>query len=131
MKIKKAFLLSLVLFLVGVTGFSPSVLATTGAGGQVNSKGQITFYEGSLESSTNESSATESSTVESSIAESSESSTAEVSSSSYPTTTTKPQGGGTYPSTGEVIQKYGIAGFGILLLVLFVFFSRRKKEEQG
>ncbi|WP_086348798.1 LPXTG cell wall anchor domain-containing protein [Candidatus Enterococcus clewellii] len=115
MKIEKTFLLTLALFLVGMTGFSSTVSATTGAGGQVNSKGQITFYDGTIESSTTEPST---------------SLPPEVSSSTVPITQ-KPQGGGTYPSTGEMIRKYSLMGFGLIAALLLIFlFNRRKKEEQ-
>ncbi|MCB5956444.1 LPXTG cell wall anchor domain-containing protein [Enterococcus sp. CWB-B31] len=119
MNIRKAFLLSLALFLVGIAGFSPTALATMGAGGQVNSKGQITFYEGTIESSTTEPSITESSTAEPTQT-----------SSSRAVTVTKPQGGGTLPSTGEIVQKYSLMGAGLIAaLIAFLLFRRRKKEE--
>ncbi|MCB5953910.1 LPXTG cell wall anchor domain-containing protein [Enterococcus sp. CWB-B31] len=124
MNIRKAFLLSLALFLVGIAGFSPTALATMGAGGQVNSKGQITFYEGTIESSTTEPSTTESSLPESSTAEPTQTS------SSRAATATKPQGGGTLPSTGEIVQKYSLMGAGLIAaLIAFLLFRRRKKEE--
>lgn len=114
MKIKNAFLLSLAMFLIGMAGFSAAASATTGAGGQVSSKGQITFYEKTTESST---------TVSSSEVPADSSSTA--------TSTGKPQGGeNKLPSTGEMIQKYSLMGTGIVLLIALILFYRRKKEEK-
>ncbi|MBL1228261.1 LPXTG cell wall anchor domain-containing protein [Enterococcus sp. BWB1-3] len=114
MNIRKAFLLSLALFLVGIAGFSPTALATMGAGGQVKTKGQITFYEGTIESSLPEPSTAEPTQT----------------SSSRAVTVTKPQGGGTLPSTGEIVQKYSLMGAGLIAaLIAFLLFRRRKKEE--
>lgn len=128
MKMKHAFLLTLGLFLLGVVGFSSLASATTGAGGQVSVKGQITFYEGSTESSTVESSTTEPSTSSSEAPLESSDSSSEVPIDSG--ATTKPQGQGTYPSTGETIRNYSFVGAGAILLFVLIFLNRRKKKEE-
>lgn len=130
MKMKHAFLLTLGLFLLGVVGFSSLASATTGAGGQVSVKGQITFYEGSTESSTVESSTTEptTSTSSSEVPLESSDSSSEVPINSG--TTTKPQGQGTYPSTGETIRNYSFVGAGAILLFVLILLNRRKKKEE-
>lgn len=131
MKIKNAFLLTLGLFLLGVVGFSAAASAITGAGGQVSVKGQITFYEGTTESSTIESSTTETSTSTSSSEVPGESSSTSDSSSEAAANSgsaTKPQG--SYPSTGEMIRNYSFAGVGAILLFVLILWNRRKKKEE-
>lgn len=126
MRIKNAFLLTLGLLLLGMFSFSTIASATTGAGGQVSVKGQITFYEGSTEPSTSDSTTPSSSSEVPKDSTSTSASSTGVSTGS--SSTTKPQG--SFPSTGETIRNYSFMGVGVILLLVLILWSRRKKKEE-
>lgn len=108
MKKKKIFVLLSSLFLVvGLCFGTLSAAANEGNGGQVSTKGKITFYEETQETS------------EPPVSESSE---PPVSESSSPP-------GGKLPNTGEMNKNYGLISGGIVLLLAILFLYTRKKRE--
>lgn len=99
------FCCSLILW-IGVISTETVVQANEGNGGQVITDGKISFYEGTTETS---------------------SSTSTEPSSATPS---KPIGK-PLPNTGEQIKHYSLIGGGLLLFVLiFLFFTKRRKGEQ-
>lgn len=99
------FICSLILWL-GALYTEPVVLASEGTGGQVSTKGKISFYEETTDSS--------------------------VSATTEPSTMTPSKPSGKYfPSTGEQIRKYSLIGGSLIILALLLFFLwKRRKEEQ-
>ncbi|WP_242586799.1 LPXTG cell wall anchor domain-containing protein [Candidatus Enterococcus ikei] len=112
-------LLSSIMGLMIVTQFSTSVNAAENQnGGQVTTEGIITFYEDSTEP-----------TTEPPYESTTESSKPTLSSSSEPKVV-KPVG--RYPSTGEIIKgSIGIGGIALVAIALFLFFKKRKKEQEA
>ena len=104
-------MLSSIMCLVVLTLFSSNVSAAENQnGGQVATEGIITFYEDSTEPTT-------------------DSSKPKPSDSSEPKVT-KPVG--RYPSTGEIIKgSIGLSGIALVALALFIFFKKRKKEQEA
>lgn len=102
--------------------------ATSGAGGQVPTEAKITFYE-SEASSSSEPAPSESSSSSEPIPSSEpvpSSTTFEAESSSYAATSTKPQG--SYPSTGEIVQRYSWIGGGALLAAGLIVWMRQRRK---
>ena len=100
--------------IVCLVAFTPTSLTVTAAenqnGGQVTTEGIITFYEDSTERTTEPSKPTPSSPSEPKV--------------------TKPVG--RYPSTGEIIKgSIGIGGIALVAIALFLFFKKRKKEQEA
>ncbi|MGX7149539.1 LPXTG cell wall anchor domain-containing protein, partial [Enterococcus ureasiticus] len=112
-------LLSSIMGLMVATQFSETVNATENQnGGQVTTEGIITFYEDSTEP-----------TTEPTTASTTEPSKPTPSSPSEPKVT-KPVG--RYPSTGEIIKgSIGIGGIVLVAIALFLFFKKRKKEQEA
>ncbi|MBP1046740.1 LPXTG cell wall anchor domain-containing protein [Enterococcus sp. BWM-S5] len=111
MKKRYVILLSFLLLLSSAAGFADTTSAASGTGGQVNSKGQITFYEGSSEPITTPS-------------------------SSEPTTpsTTVPSeqkpAGGKLANLGEQLGNYSLIGICLVLGFMLLFLYRRKKNKE-
>ena len=108
-------LLSSILGLVIVTQFSSTVSAAENQnGGQVTTEGIITFYEDATEPTTEP-------TTEPS--------------EPTPTSPSEPKvikPVGRYPSTGEIIKgSIGISGIALVSIALFLFFKKRKKEQEA
>lgn len=93
---------------IGALTVGPVATANEGTGGQVKTTGKISFYEDETVPSSTES-----------IEPSSE----------KPKAPNKPSEKD-FPSTGELVKRYGLIGGGLLLLLfLILFFRKRKKEE--
>lgn len=92
----------------------PAIGLAAENGGAVQTNGVVSFYEETIESS----------------------SSTEPSTTTEPTTEpTKPSGSkpaGKYPSTGELVKKsLGISGAALVLIVLILFYVKRRKEQES
>lgn len=119
----KSIIVFSVLLLVTFIVFPTSGIAQGGTvnGGEVSTKGKITFYEES-ESSDSSQASSSSSDSESSSSSSTEESTI---SSSLPST------GGKLPQTGEMVRNVSAVAGGVLLLIVAILFYRKRKKEEN
>ncbi|WP_430597646.1 LPXTG cell wall anchor domain-containing protein [Enterococcus sp. AZ177] len=104
-------MLASIMCMVALASFSSNVSAADNQnGGQVATEGIITFYEDSTEPTTEPSKPTPPNSSEPKV--------------------TKPVG--RYPSTGEIIKgSIGISGIVLVAVALFIFFKKRKKEQEA
>ncbi|MCB5953440.1 LPXTG cell wall anchor domain-containing protein [Enterococcus sp. CWB-B31] len=113
---KKLFLLlSSLIMVIGFTVVGNTAFAE-GNGGQVQTNGQITFYEDEPKPSSSEPP----------VSSSSQEPVPSVSSSELPVT--KPAG--KYPSTGELVKKsLSISGAALIVAAFLLFLYKRRKKE--
>lgn len=111
-------LLSSLIVVIGCTVGETAVFAQEGNGGQVQTNGEITFYEDEP---------LPSSSSEPPVSSEPASSEAPIPSSSEPVIQ-KPQG--KYPSTGELVKKsLSISGIALIAIVFLLFLYKRRKKE--
>lgn len=118
LKVKKKLflLLSSLLMVIGWLVGNQPVFAQDGNGGQVQTNGEIIFYEDEPEPSSSQPP----------VSSSSEAPVPSTPSSEPPVT--KPPG--KYPSTGELVKKsLSISGGVLILIAFFLFLYKRRKKE--
>lgn len=126
---KKFLLLSAFVMVIGWVVVSQPVVAQEGNGGQVQTNGEITFYEDEpVPSSSSEppASSSEEPPVSSSVEPVPDSSTPTTPSSAP---ATKPPG--KFPSTGELVKTSLSISGGILLGIALLFFILKRRKKGG